>query len=265
LPSDPSQVRGVTSAGTSSDSGNADGTPDDGRGRSRHHLLAAFVLASLAAGLVGVLLAVVLVVAMAVRAGVLGASDVFDVALTVLFGVGAGLGTLLLWVVRRSLSRVLWPDRTAEAGQDETGRDSRSGPAGSPRAQENGKASASLGAGMDEAGIERRVRTYYERIDADDYEGVFDLFAEDVTYHRPGRPPIEGLDALRSFYREERPLSGGEHVVEAVVVDGDQAAARGRFVGEQDGEAVAFGWADFHVFADGRIVERHTYTDRDAV
>ncbi|PSP75450.1 ketosteroid isomerase [Halobacteriales archaeon QS_1_68_20] len=110
-----------------------------------------------------------------------------------------------------------------------------------------------------------RVRAYYDRIDAEDYEAVFDLFADDVTYHRPGQEPIEGIDDLRTFYLEERPLSDGEHEVREVVVDGDTATVRGRFTGEQAGETVAFGFADVHRFEDGVIVERHTYTDRDTV
>lgn len=118
---------------------------------------------------------------------------------------------------------------------------------------------------MDPSEREAAVRSYYDRIDADDYEGIFDLFADDVTYHRPGRDTIRGIEALRRFYREERPLSGGEHEVEAVLVDGDSVAVRGRFVGEQADDAVDFGFADLHRFEGGTIVERHTYTDRDAV
>lgn len=113
---------------------------------------------------------------------------------------------------------------------------------------------------------ETAIRSYYDRIDADDYEAVFALFAEDVTYHRPGQPAIQGIDALRHFYLEERPLSEGEHDVAEILVDGDTVAVRGRFAGALDGERVEFGFADFHTFdADGLIVERHTFTDRDAV
>lgn len=115
------------------------------------------------------------------------------------------------------------------------------------------------------AHLETLAREYYDCIDSDDYEGVFELFDEDVTYHRPGQPPIEGIEDLRTFYLEERPLAVGEHDIESIAVDSDTVAVRGRYVGEQDGDAVDFGWADFHTFEDDVIVERHTYTDRDTI
>jgi ketosteroid isomerase-like protein len=106
------------------------------------------------------------------------------------------------------------------------------------------------------------IRRYYDNIDAGDLEAVFELFADDVTYHRPGNEPLEGMDEFRWFYREGRPLSDGSHAVDAVVADGDTVAVRGRFEGRQDGERVAFGFADVHRFDDdGQVTERWTYTD----
>ena len=50
-----------------------------------------------------------------------------------------------------------------------------------------------------------------------------------------------------------------------MVTDGDTVAARGRFRGRQNGEMVAFAWADFHEFDGNRIARRYTFTDRDEV
>ena len=114
--------------------------------------------------------------------------------------------------------------------------------------------------------LRETVHSYYERVDDGDYDGLLALFADDIVYERPGQESIDGRDALERFYRAERPLSDGEHEVLAVVVDGDTAAVRGRFSGRQDGERVAFGFADFHtVDAEGLIARRVTYTDRDTV
>nr|WP_231737039.1 nuclear transport factor 2 family protein [Halobacterium sp. CBA1126] len=112
---------------------------------------------------------------------------------------------------------------------------------------------------------EARVREYYDAVDADRIDDLLALFADDVVYDRPGQPPIEGKDALEAFYREDRPLEDGSHEVHDVLVDDGRAAVRGTFSGVQDGDRVEFGFADVHVFADGRIAERYTYTDRDTV
>jgi len=108
------------------------------------------------------------------------------------------------------------------------------------------------------------ARAYYDAVDDDRVDDLLALFADDVTYERPGQASIEGKDALATFYREERALDG-EHELHDVVVDGDRVAVRGTFAGEQAGDPVEFGFADFHFVADGVIAERHTYTDRDTV
>jgi ketosteroid isomerase-like protein len=114
--------------------------------------------------------------------------------------------------------------------------------------------------------IREAVRSYYERVDAGDNDGLLALFADDVVYDRPGQDAIEGIDAMERFYREERPLSDGEHALEVVVVEGNTAAVRGRFEGRQGDDRVAFGFADFHTFDEtGLIARRVTYTDRDEV
>ena len=115
---------------------------------------------------------------------------------------------------------------------------------------------------MDPESVARR---YYELVDDGAYEELVALFSEDVLYERPGQKRIEGEAALREFYETGRPLSNGEHELHSVVSDGDTVAVRGTFRGEQAGERVEIGFADFHEFEAGEIVRRDTYTDRDTV
>lgn len=112
---------------------------------------------------------------------------------------------------------------------------------------------------------EATARHYYELVDEGDYDALVALFSDDVVYERPGQPPIEGREALREFYEAGRPLSNGEHELHAVIPDGDTVAVRGTFRGEQNGDTVEFGFADFHEFEDGDIARRYTFTDRDSV
>lgn len=112
---------------------------------------------------------------------------------------------------------------------------------------------------------EATVRRYYDLVDAEDYETLYELFSDDIVYYRPGQSPIEGKAAFRAFYEEGRPLEDGSHEVLRVVVDGDTAAVQGRFSGVQNDEPVDFGFADVHEFDDETIARRWTYTDRDEV
>lgn len=110
------------------------------------------------------------------------------------------------------------------------------------------------------------IREYYEYVDSEAYDDFFGLFAEDITYHRPGQDPIEGMDDFEEFYREIRPIERGTHTVDELVVDGDTVAVRGQFDGVLDGQQVQFGFADFHRFDDdGEIEERWSYTDTGRV
>lgn len=118
------------------------------------------------------------------------------------------------------------------------------------------------------AGNARRsvLERYYEYIDAERYEDLYALFADDIVYHRPGQSPIEGKPAFRRFYEVERPLEDGTHDIQAYIIDGDRICARGTFDGRLDGESVSFGFADIHRFDDeGQICERWTYTDLGTV
>lgn len=112
---------------------------------------------------------------------------------------------------------------------------------------------------------ESAVREYYDLVDAEEYDDLVALFAENVRYERPGQGAIEGRDALREFYLDERPLDEGSHEIHDVVVDGETVAVRGTFSGVQDGDSVSFEFADFHEFEDGEIHRRYTFTDRDEV
>ncbi|MFX0539568.1 nuclear transport factor 2 family protein [Ornithinimicrobium sp. Y1847] len=135
--------------------------------------------------------------------------------------------------------------------------------------------------------LEERTRHYYERVDAGDVEGVLAWFAHDAVYERPGYAPMRGRAALAAFYGGERVIADGAHLIDELVVDGDEdrVAVRGRFEGTlKDGSSVSLGFADFIVYgrdvgaaagadtgsatvsdAPYRAVERRTFFDRPAV
>lgn len=102
------------------------------------------------------------------------------------------------------------------------------------------------------------MHRYYELVDAGDLEGLLALFHPEVRYERGGRPPIEGIHALRRFYEGERIIREGRHQLDAVLVEGDQVAVRGVFRGVlKTGEEVTVHFTDFHHFRDGLIWRRY--------
>lgn len=104
------------------------------------------------------------------------------------------------------------------------------------------------------------VERYYACVDADDIEGVLDLFAADAVYRRPGYEPLVGRDALADFYRHVRIISSGAHVVTHLVCGDDSVAVEGKFSGTlKDGSSSEVEFADFFVFAGPVFRTRTTY------
>jgi ketosteroid isomerase-like protein len=113
---------------------------------------------------------------------------------------------------------------------------------------------------------EETLKSYYEYVDAEAYERLFDLFADDIVYERPGQARLDGMDEFREFYLHERPIGKSNHEVEEIYRDGETVVVRRRLESTLDGDAVSFGFADFHEFDDsGTIRWRWTYTDLGAV
>ncbi|WP_040155409.1 nuclear transport factor 2 family protein [Mobilicoccus massiliensis] len=106
-----------------------------------------------------------------------------------------------------------------------------------------------------------RVETYYRLVDADDVDGLVELFAPDSVYRRPGYEPLVGHDALRAFYEGERVIESGTHTVDHTVVGEDSVAVHGRFEGTlRDGSSASLRFADFYTFDDdGRFATRDTF------
>ena len=110
------------------------------------------------------------------------------------------------------------------------------------------------------------IHEMFRAIDAREWDRLPDFFAAGAVYERPGYEPFEGLERLDRFYRHERVIASGEHRLEAVLVDGANAACWGRFVGmHRDGSPIDESFADFYRLADGRITHRRSFFFRPAV
>lgn len=104
------------------------------------------------------------------------------------------------------------------------------------------------------------VRQYYERVDAQDIDGLLELFAQDAWYERPGYGRFTGRQELRAFYASGRVIESGTHTLRSVIERGSNVAVEGQFVGHlKDGSRVTADFADFFVMDGGLIRGRRTY------
>ncbi|WP_245654588.1 nuclear transport factor 2 family protein [Streptomyces violens] len=108
---------------------------------------------------------------------------------------------------------------------------------------------------------EELVRSYYERVDADDVDGLLGLFSEEAVYRRPGYEAMNGRAELEAFYRGERVIRKGSHTVHTITEQLPRVAVSGSFSGElKDGRQVSVEFADFFTLeSDGRFGRRETF------
>ena len=84
------------------------------------------------------------------------------------------------------------------------------------------------------------VEAYYQRVDANDTDGLLALFTEDAWYERPGYDRLAGRPALRAFYAGTRVIESGRHTISRTVGEADCVAVEGRFQGRlKDGREIS--------------------------
>ncbi|MEW2258923.1 nuclear transport factor 2 family protein [Streptomyces sp. NPDC047869] len=104
------------------------------------------------------------------------------------------------------------------------------------------------------------VTALIDIIDGQRWDDLKSVLAPDCVMERPGSQPMAGLDRIEHFYRNERQVRHGKHVVDRVVADEEAAACWGTFRGETpDGSVIEARFADTFVLADGLIRRRTTY------
>lgn len=115
--------------------------------------------------------------------------------------------------------------------------------------------------------VARLIMMMFAAIDASRWDDFSVIFGEDVTYYRPGYQPISGLDRLLRFYRSERIIASGQHVLQRIIIgQAGHLASWGEFAGmTKAGEQVAETFSEIYAVSDGKIRERRTFFFRPAV
>lgn len=110
------------------------------------------------------------------------------------------------------------------------------------------------------------VKKLFSTIDQRRFDELGDIFATDAIYERPGYDPLEGLERITHFYREERIIISGEHHVEDVAAGEGVVISRGVFKGKgKDGADLNERFADVYRVEGGKIIHRTTYFFRAAI
>lgn len=106
----------------------------------------------------------------------------------------------------------------------------------------------------------------FRAIDTATWNDLPQFFHADVVYERPGYPPIEGIDALLTFYRFTRIVAEGKHSLDGGLGEGDSAICWGHFNGRsKTGEVLSERFADAYELEGGVIKKRTTYFFRAAI
>ena len=106
----------------------------------------------------------------------------------------------------------------------------------------------------------------FRAVDNSDWNGIAQIFHEEIIYERPGYRPFNGMSELLQFYQCERVIQCGTHYLDHVVVNGNYGACWGRFIGiKKDGSPIEELFADVYSFKDGKIGARRSHFFRPAV
>jgi ketosteroid isomerase-like protein len=110
------------------------------------------------------------------------------------------------------------------------------------------------------------IRTMFQTIDKCDWNGLQHVFCEDMTYERPGYEPFIGYELVQQFYRKDRVIASGEHLLEKIVINQDCGACWGRFVGmNKNGSPIDERFADVYTFENGKVKTRRSYFFRPVI
>ncbi len=120
-------------------------------------------------------------------------------------------------------------------------------------------ASAASGASASSAAA---MRAMLAAIDAKDWTTLERLLHPNTVYVAPGGARFEGRGSVLDYYRAVRPVASGQHLIEGLLAEPDQAVSWGRFDGtRRDGLPVHMKFSDVVRFEDGLIRDRRVLVE----
>lgn len=106
--------------------------------------------------------------------------------------------------------------------------------------------------------VMKDVQNYYRYVDEGNWDAVLTLFSTNIFYKRGSNKLIDGKPALEKFYKQERKIAEGNHVVK-VTVSPPNVYVSGSFAGKLVSEEyVEVDFVDVFKFEGRKIVKRVT-------
>lgn len=104
------------------------------------------------------------------------------------------------------------------------------------------------------------IKMLYNAIDHEEWMVLEALLHPQTEFQVNNFVPFRGRDAVMNFYRNLRGMKKGEHLIEALAVDGSNGVCWGRFTGtKNDGLEISVLFAEVLTFEDKKIKRRREY------
>jgi len=100
----------------------------------------------------------------------------------------------------------------------------------------------------------------FNTIDESKWEELELIMQPDIVYERPGYPPLLGLPAVMQFYRHERVVAHGKHLITDVAAHEGRVSCHGHFSGiSRKNASLNVAFCDFYVLKESRLSYRKTF------
>jgi predicted ester cyclase len=120
------------------------------------------------------------------------------------------------------------------------------------------------------------VRLFYERFNANDFDGATALFRRDLRSYDPTVGAMQGIEAWREYNATfKRAVPDGRLEFDSAIEEGHRVVVQGRYTGTHTGplaspegeipptgRSIELSFADFFTVEDGLVSEHRVYFDQ---
>lgn len=100
----------------------------------------------------------------------------------------------------------------------------------------------------------------FSAIDERRWDDLQAMLASDIVYERPGYQPLRGSSEVMSFYRHERIIAKGRHVLADITASDGRISCHGHFTGlSKSNTPLEVAFCDFYILHGCKLAFRKTF------